>query len=196
VDAGYPPAWLEEHNVIQLPVVGQPVVMGYNLGAYAPSGNQTLVFSMPVLANIWSGNIVYWNDSAIVQLNPDLSLPHEPIVLVFANESRASISDAFANALADFNPAFNLSVTTNDSFAGRWSTYGTNAGRSFAVAPGEQQLGYVLVIIHLDDGCPLIKILLSLVNSLGHMSDMITFSFSQLFLYGVLQHVRRTFRTA
>jgi hypothetical protein len=99
-----------------------------------------------VLADIWSGAIVSWNDSAIAQLNPNITLPAQPIVLVFANDRRGSISDSFASALAHFNPAFAMSVyTTNDSFASRWSQFGTIGARSYVVDPIEQQLGHVLV---------------------------------------------------
>ncbi len=100
---------------------------------------------MPVLADIWAGNILYWNDSAIAQLNPGFPLPGEPIALIFANETRASISDVFANALSDFNPEFRLGLGSNYSFASKWVPRGVNPLRSVAVAPGEQQLGYVLV---------------------------------------------------
>ena len=104
------------------------------------------MLSVPVLADIWSGNIVFWNDSAIAQLNPGVALPFQPIVLVFANDRRGSISDSFASALAYWNPAFAMSVySTNDSLASRWSQFGSIAPRSYVVEPGEQQLGAGLV---------------------------------------------------
>ncbi len=104
------------------------------------------VLSVPVLADIWSGNVVFWNDSAIAQLNPGVALPFQPIVLVFANDRRGSISDTFASALAYWNPAFAMSVySTNDSLASRWSQFGSIAPRSYVVEPGEQQLGAILV---------------------------------------------------
>lgn len=104
------------------------------------------MLSVPVLADIWSGNVVFWNDSAIADLNPGVALPFQPIVLVFANDRRGSISDSFASALAYWNPAFAMSIySTNDSLASRWSQFGSIAPRSYVVEPGEQQLGAVLV---------------------------------------------------
>jgi hypothetical protein len=47
IDAAYPPAWQEAYDVVHLPVVGQPVVIAYNLHDHAPAGNQTLVRSLP-----------------------------------------------------------------------------------------------------------------------------------------------------
>jgi hypothetical protein len=51
----------------------------------------------------------------------------------------------FSNALADFNPEFELSGYANYSFASKWAQHGVNQLRSVSVAQGEQQLGYVLV---------------------------------------------------
>jgi hypothetical protein len=99
--------------------------------------------SVPLLANIWSGNIIFWDDPAIAALNPDISLPHEAIVLVFGDDGRGTISDVFASALADFEPAFVLAA--NESFADSWSQFGSINGRSLVVPSGPVQLGSVAV---------------------------------------------------
>jgi ABC-type phosphate transport system substrate-binding protein len=58
------------------------------------------------LGDIWSGSIVWWNDTAIQNLNPTATMPQTRIRLVYANDTLASISGAFGDALAIFNPNF------------------------------------------------------------------------------------------
>lgn len=103
------------------------------------------VLSVPVLADIWRGNIILWNDARIQALNPNITLPAQAIVLIFGNDRRGSISDVFANALADYDPDFALSINSSESFASKWSTYGSIAGRGIPVSSGPEQIGYVQV---------------------------------------------------
>jgi phosphate transport system substrate-binding protein len=39
-------------------------------------------FSGPLLVDIYLGKVKNWNDPAILQLNPDLTLPNTPILVV------------------------------------------------------------------------------------------------------------------
>ncbi|MER7816750.1 phosphate ABC transporter substrate-binding protein PstS [Streptomyces sp. NPDC096153] len=55
---------------INLPMVGGPVAIGYNL-----SGVDDLVLDAPTLAKIFDTKIKKWNDPAIAKLNPGVSLP-------------------------------------------------------------------------------------------------------------------------
>lgn len=101
------------------------------------------MLSVPVLADIWSGAIVFWNDSAIAALNPEVpELPFQPIFLVYGDDRRATLSDVFAEALADFNPAFKM---TNNSFANTRFQFGSIPVRSTVVASGPTQLGATAV---------------------------------------------------
>jgi hypothetical protein len=58
------------------------------------------------LGDIWSGSIVWWNDTAIQNLNPTATMPHARIQLVYANDTLGSISGAFGDALSVFNSDF------------------------------------------------------------------------------------------
>ena len=60
----------------------------------------------PTLGAIWLGDIVWWNDTRIEQLNNGTVLPAERILLARANDSIAGISLTWGNALSSFNPAF------------------------------------------------------------------------------------------
>ncbi|MFB7055350.1 phosphate ABC transporter substrate-binding protein PstS [Streptomyces vinaceus] len=59
---------------IDLPMVGGPIVMGYNL-----PGIENLVLDAPTAADIFTGKITQWNDPAISKLNPGASLPAQAI---------------------------------------------------------------------------------------------------------------------
>ncbi len=55
--------------------------MGLDTGGRALNGS-TLVLSLEVVANILLGTITHWRDPALVELNPDASLPNQPIVVI------------------------------------------------------------------------------------------------------------------
>ncbi|MFK0223997.1 phosphate ABC transporter substrate-binding protein PstS [Streptomyces vinaceus] len=59
---------------IDLPMVGGPIVMGYNL-----PGIDNLILDAPTAAKIFNGKITMWNDPAIAGLNPGVSLPSQAI---------------------------------------------------------------------------------------------------------------------
>ncbi len=48
-------------------------------------GQQPIIFTVKIIADIYLGHITHWNDTAIVQLNPQLEskLPYKPILVVF-----------------------------------------------------------------------------------------------------------------
>ncbi|MGW7198922.1 phosphate ABC transporter substrate-binding protein PstS [Streptomyces chryseus] len=59
---------------INLPMVGGPVAIGYNL-----EGVDDLVLDAKTLAQIFDSKITKWNDKAIAKLNPDAKLPSTTI---------------------------------------------------------------------------------------------------------------------
>lgn len=72
-------AALNENALLQFPAIIGGTVPVVNLDA-VKSGELRL--SGEVLANIYLGNITHWNDPAIAQLNPTLTLPANKIVVV------------------------------------------------------------------------------------------------------------------
>jgi phosphate transport system substrate-binding protein len=68
------PAW-------NLPVVFGPIAITYNV-----HGLTSLVLDGPTAAKIFNGGITKWNDLAIHALNPGVSLPAEPIQVVFRSD--------------------------------------------------------------------------------------------------------------
>ncbi|MFI1017892.1 phosphate ABC transporter substrate-binding protein PstS [Streptomyces sp. NPDC020965] len=59
---------------INLPMVGGPIAIGYNL-----SGVDDLTLDAPTIAKIFNGKIKKWNDPAIVKLNSGKTLPDKAI---------------------------------------------------------------------------------------------------------------------
>jgi phosphate transport system substrate-binding protein len=68
------PAW-------QLPVVIGPIAITYNV-----DGLTSLTLDGQTAAKIFNGGITKWNDLAIQALNPGVSLPAEPIQVVFRSD--------------------------------------------------------------------------------------------------------------
>jgi ABC-type phosphate transport system substrate-binding protein len=96
------------------------------------------------LAAIWTGGIVWWNDTAIQTLNPALTLPQQRILLTYANDPSSSISQTFARALSLFSGDFAAAwgATGGLGWAGLAGIAGhaNNSGK-----PGTAQLNYVKV---------------------------------------------------
>ena len=75
----------ETNNTLDVPVSAQAVAIVYNIPSFPdiPSGlrlNSTMLFL------ILNGNITWWDDAAIKDLNPTLNLPHERIVVVHSDD--------------------------------------------------------------------------------------------------------------
>lgn len=82
-DAPLPSAELRKRGLIQFPIVMGGVVPVINL---AGVGQGQLRLNGAVLADIYLGKIVKWNDAAIAALNPSLALPDAAIIPVFRSD--------------------------------------------------------------------------------------------------------------
>jgi phosphate transport system substrate-binding protein len=69
-------------TVLYFPVFLGPITVSYNL-----SGVSSLKLDATVLAEIFSGKITTWNNSAITALNPGTSLPSTPITIAVRSDS-------------------------------------------------------------------------------------------------------------
>ncbi|HWA85228.1 MAG TPA: phosphate ABC transporter substrate-binding protein PstS [Opitutus sp.] len=68
-------------KILHLPVVAGSVAVTYNL-----PGNPALKFDAEVLSGVYLGTITNWNDAKIAALNPGVSLPDLPIVVVHRSD--------------------------------------------------------------------------------------------------------------
>jgi phosphate transport system substrate-binding protein len=80
------PAW-------NLPVVFGPIAITYNV-----KGLSSLNLDGPTAAKIFNGGITTWNDPAIAGLNAGVTLPAEPIHVVFRND-QSGTTDNFQKYL-------------------------------------------------------------------------------------------------
>ena len=106
------PAW-------NLPVVFGPIAITYNV-----KGLNSLILDGPTAAKIFNGAITTWNDPALQALNPGVSLPAEPIHVVFRND-QSGTTDNFQEY---------LDAASN----GAW---GKGAGKTFKGGVGEGAKG-------------------------------------------------------
>jgi len=106
------PAW-------NLPVVFGPIAITYNV-----RGLSSLSLDGPTAAKIFNGAITTWNDPALQALNPGVTLPSEPIHVVFRND-QSGTTDNFQKY---------LDAASN----GAW---GKGAGKTFNGGIGEGAKG-------------------------------------------------------
>ncbi len=80
-------AVLEKNGLLQFPTMLGGVVPIVNLPDTKPGG---IKLAGPVLADIYLGKIIHWDDPAIAQLNPGISLPNLAIAVVRRSDSSGS----------------------------------------------------------------------------------------------------------
>jgi phosphate transport system substrate-binding protein len=69
-------------TVLYFPILIGPITVSYNL-----SGVTNLKLTPAVIAQIFSGKITNWSNSAIASINPGVKLPSEPITLAVRSDS-------------------------------------------------------------------------------------------------------------
>lgn len=92
-----------------LPITAMAIVPIYNLPELV--GRDPLVLSLSLIADMYLGNVEYWDDEPIIALNPELNgiLPHQPIRIVY-QDVFSVITAIYTRALAYSNPQFNATV--------------------------------------------------------------------------------------
>lgn len=97
-------------EVLHIPLVVGAVVPAYNLDVDKP-----LVFTGPVLADIFLGTIKKWNDPRLVELNKDAKLPDLDIQPVFRSEGSGT-SFVFTEYLSKASGDFKAKVGATKTF--------------------------------------------------------------------------------
>jgi len=127
------------------------VAITYNLASFGISNATVLNFNGQVLASIYEGVITKWNDPAIQQLNPGVSLPSNPITAVHRSDGSGT-SYAFTNFLSVVDMTWNKTVGYStsvtwpvDKLANGVGAKG-NAGVAGTVTNTPGAIGYVDVI--------------------------------------------------
>jgi phosphate transport system substrate-binding protein len=92
------------------PILHIPVTLGSEAIVYNVPGVPSLLrLTGSVLADIFLGHITTWNDAAIIQLNPGVSLPPQSITVIHRSDGSGT-TGIFTHYLAQVSPAWNAKV--------------------------------------------------------------------------------------
>jgi len=72
---------LKKHNYLQFPAISSGIVLAYHLPI-----KKTLVLDGKTTGAIFAGQIKFWDNPAIAELNPTITLPHLPIITVHRSD--------------------------------------------------------------------------------------------------------------
>jgi phosphate transport system substrate-binding protein len=98
------------HAALELPTVLVGIAVFYNV----PGSATSIRLSGPVLANIFLGKTISWNDPEIVRLNSDSKLPDLPIKVLHRTDGKGS-NYIFSDFLSKLSPEFRAKVGANVS---------------------------------------------------------------------------------
>jgi phosphate transport system substrate-binding protein len=134
--------------VVQFPVAAGAITVSYNL-----QGVKTgLKLDGPTIADIFSGKITKWDDSAIKALNPGMSLPSTSITVIHRSDSSGT-TDGFTKYLSDVSPSWKSSIGAGKDV--KWPV-GTGAAKNSGVAAAVKQtsgaVGYVEQAYAIENG--------------------------------------------
>jgi phosphate transport system substrate-binding protein len=129
-------------KLVHIPTVLGAVVPIYNL----PGISQEIKFSQDALAGIYLGKITRWNDPYIARENPGVSLPDQPILVVYRSESSGT-TFIFTDYLSKISPEWNSKV--GKGTAVKWPVgigQKGSEGVSSMVRQSKYSFGYVELI--------------------------------------------------
>src|ERR687892_354323 len=147
VDFGGTDAPLTENDTQALagPAVHIPETIGSVVAAYNINGvpEKGLQLTGPVLADIFRGTITTWNDQRIQELNPDLTLPSEPLVVVHRSDGSGT-TFVWTSYLSAVSPEWSDTVGAGTA-AERPVCLGApgNEGVANTIASTPNSIGYV-----------------------------------------------------
>src|SRR5260370_985109 len=127
------------------PIIHIPVTLGTEAITYNLPGipSQKLKLTGPIIADIYLGNIKYWDDPAIKQINSDLSLPHTSISAVHRSDGSGT-TGIFTHYLADVSPEWNSKISYGTTVAWPIGVGGKgNEGVAAQVQSTTGAIGYV-----------------------------------------------------
>lgn len=124
------------------PIIHIPVTLGTEAITYNLSGipSQKLKLTGPIIANIYLGNIPYWDDPAIKQINADLSLPHTPISVVHRSDGSGT-TGIFTHYLSDVSSDWKSKIGYGTTVA--WPTGVGGKGNEGVAAQVENTSGAI-----------------------------------------------------
>ena len=126
--------------ILHIPVTIGAVAISYNLSQVDASTHLKLTGT--VLADIFLGNIKFWDDSAITQLNTGTTLPHQAITVIHRSDGSGT-TGIFSHYLAAVSSDWSTKVGAGNTL--NWPTgvgASGNAGVASAVKNTAGSIGY------------------------------------------------------
>ena len=155
-DQPLPNRKLDKYNLIQFPAIIGGIVPVVNIPGIKAN---ELVLTGKVLADVYLGEIKYWDDPAIAKLNPNAKLPHNAIITVHRADGSGTTYN-FAKYLAAVNTKWQQKVGVDTSL--QWLT-GIGAKGNQGVAAQVQQvqnsIGYVEYAYAKTTDIPTVKLI-------------------------------------
>lgn len=144
VDFAGSDAFLSDKEMAEMaPVVHVPTCMGAVVVAYNLDGVNELKLTGKLVADIFAGEIKMWNDSRLVELNPDVKLPDEPIIPVYRSDGSGT-TFVFTDYLTKVSPMWKEKYGTGKSvnFPSGQAAKG-NHGVAGVIKQTKNTIGYV-----------------------------------------------------
>lgn len=131
---------LQKHKLRQFPMIIGGIVLAVNIPGVK---NNQLVLNGPVLADIYSGKIQYWDNAHIKQMNYGLALPHKKILSIHRADGSGTTFN-FTNYLSKVSRSWQQAYgsSTMISWPNGIGAKG-NAGVAAQVAQTPYSIGYV-----------------------------------------------------
>ena len=128
-----------ESAIVEFPSVAGSVVMIYNL----PDVEGQLNLTGDLIADIYLGKVTNWNDSRIVELNPEMSLPDLAITPAYRTDGSGT-TFVFTNYLSTQSEAFKSTVGSGKQVQWQFGQGGKgNEGVTQVVQQTTGGIGYV-----------------------------------------------------
>jgi phosphate transport system substrate-binding protein len=135
-----------------------PTVMGAVAATYNLPGSPKLRFTPDVLADIFLGKITKWNDERIGSLNPGVTLPAQPIVIVHRSDGSGT-TFIWVDYLSKVSPEWEQKVGRGTSVKWPVGLGGKgNEGVSGQVKSTPGALGYVELAYAISNKLPVAAI--------------------------------------
>ena len=122
--------------VLQYPVAFGAITLSYNL----PGIKSGLKLDGPTIADIFSGKITTWNNSAIKALNPGVNLPSTSITVVHRSDSSGT-TQGFTTYLSDVDSSWKSTIGEGKDV--KWPVGTGGKGNSGVAAVVHQTTGAV-----------------------------------------------------
>lgn len=156
VDFGASDAFLtdQEETAMGAPVLHIPTCIGAVVLSYNLDGTPALKLDGTVLAGIFLGKVVKWNDPSIAALNPGLSLPDLAITVVHRSDGSGTTS-IFTNYLAAVSPSWKSTVDAGKSVSWPAGVGGKgNDGVAGMITQTKGSIGYIELVYAVQTGIP------------------------------------------